>query len=361
MSIILREKLLKNKGKSLYLDIYHNGKRSYDFLGIIINKDDKPDKKKEKLDIANGIRSLKEIELLSKGTIHTPKHKKNVDFLKFYDIYLEEYKKKDVRMIRYSLEKFKAFLKKEEFISDANQTFIAADVGSKICEDYMEYLKSPDAGLKGETPHNYFSRFRKVLKAAAKVGLFKESPASGLVFKKSDDSQTLKKQVLFIDELRTLVKTDCGNDEVKRAFLFACQTGLGLAEIKKLKWANIDNLRLITTREKTSKKVNIKLSDNAIKLLGKRGKSDDFIFNIDISDTAINKDLKTWVERAEIDKKITFYCGRHTYAVMLLMNGANLKTVAEAMGQTNTQSTVKYLNYVDSLKDKATSELPDMF
>jgi site-specific recombinase XerD len=361
MSIKLREKLLKNKGKSLYLDIYHNGKRSYDFLGIIINKDDKPDKKNEKLDIANGIRSLKEIELLSKGTIHTPKHKKNVDFLKYYEAYIAEYDKRDIRMIKYSFEKFKDFLKKKKFISDANQTFIAADVGSKICEDYMEYLKSPDGGLKGETPHNYFSRFRKVLKAATKVGLFKESPASGLVFKKSDDSQTLKKQILFIDELRTLVKTDCGNDQVKRAFLFACQTGLGLAEIKKLKWANIDNLRLITAREKTGKEVNIKLSDNAIKLLGKRGKSDELIFNIGISDTAINKDLKTWLNRAEIDKKITFYCGRHTYAVMLLMNGANLKTVTQAMGQTNTQSTVRYLNYVDSLKDKATSELPDMF
>jgi len=361
MSIKLREKLLKDKGRSLYLDIYHNGKRSYDFLGIIINKVDKPEKKKEKLEIANGIRSLKEIELFSKGTIHTPKHKKNVDFIKYYEVYLNDYDKKDIRMIKYSFEKFKDFLRDKKYISNTNQTFVASEVNSSICEDFMAYLKSPKSKLKGETPHNYFARFRKVLRAAAKAGLFKDSPASGLVFKKSDDSQTLKKQVLFIDELRTLVKTDCGNDEVKRAFLFACQTGLGLAEIKKLKWANIDNLRLITTREKTSKKVNIKLSDNALKILGKKGKSDEFIFNIGISDTAINKDLKTWVNRAEIDKKISFYCGRHTYAVMLLMNGANLKTVAEAMGQSNTQSTVKYLNYVDSLKDHATSSLPEIY
>jgi integrase/recombinase XerD len=67
--------------------------------------------------------------------------------------------------------------------------------------------------------------------------------------------------------------------------------------------------------------------------------------------------LKNWIKKAEIEKNISFYCGRHTYAVNLLKNGANLKTVSDAMGHSNTRHTVKYLNYVDSLKDTATSNL----
>ncbi len=158
--------------------------------------------------------------------------------------------------------------------------------------------------------------------------------------------------------MRLLSNKPCGNDMVKRAFLFACHTGLGMAELRMLKWSNIDNGRLITNREKTTISINIKLSESALRMIGEKGKPDEPIFNLNISDQAISKNLKNWVKSAEIEKNISFYCGRHTYAVLLLMNGNNLKTLADAMGQTSTRHTLKYLNHVDSLKDQATSNLP---
>ena len=42
------------------------------------------------------------------------------------------------------------------------------------------------------------------------------------------------------------------------------------------------------------------------------------------------------------------------------MNGANLKSVADAMGHSTTKNTLKYLNHVERLKDEATSNLPDI-
>ena len=65
------------------------------------------------------------------------------------------------------------------------------------------------------------------------------------------------------------------------------------------------------------------------------------------------KDLK----RAGIDKKITYYCARHSYAVNLLRLSNNIKVVADAMGQTSTQHTAKYLNFIDAQKDEATGGL----
>jgi len=93
-----------------------------------------------------------------------------------------------------------------------------------------------------------------------------------------------------------------------------------------------------------------------LNLIGTPTKKTDLIFNLtsnsgkQISDNGINKCLGNWVK---IDKHITFYRTRHTFATQLLTYGANLKTVADALGHTNTRNTIKYLNYIDSLKDEA--------
>ncbi len=360
MSIKLRKRKLKSGGISLYLDIYQNGHRKYEFLPLTISKHDSPEKKKEKEKMANLIRSHREIDLVAKGIEYLPDHKKKVDFIEYYQSFLSNYDKKDKRMVRYSFEKFTDFLKSRN-LHNHKQPLKASTITNAVCEDFKEYLKSDKAGLTGETPQNYFARFKKVIKQATLNGLFNTNPTDGIIFQRGGNKPTLKKQVLTIHELKKLANTECGNNEVKRAFLFACFTGLGMAEIKKITWLNIDDEKLITRREKSGIAINIKLSISALTLLGKRGKADENVFDLAISDTAISKNLKHWVKKAEIDKSISFYCGRHTYAVLLLMNGANLKTCADAMAQTSTQHTIKYLNYVDSLKDEATSNLPNIF
>ncbi len=42
------------------------------------------------------------------------------------------------------------------------------------------------------------------------------------------------------------------------------------------------------------------------------------------------------------------------------MNGANLKTVADAMGHSSTKSTLKYLNIINKLQDEAIDNLPSI-
>lgn len=343
-SVTLREKK-GIRGISYYLDIYIDGKRTYEFLHKV-NKSDKNGKQKKEL--ANSIRSQREIDIMSKGSVFIPKHRRNIDFIAYYRHYLASYKKRDIRMIRYSMEKFIAYVNKESLPGN--------EVTEKLIEGFIQYLKA-DAGLKGETPQNYYARFKKVIKSALRENILHTNPIEKLQFKNSDDSTKLKKQVLTLDELKVLKNIQCGNAEIKRAFLFACSTGLGIAELRDLKWNNIQNGRLQTNRLKTGNEVNIQLSGTAIELLGDRGENNSDVFDLNYSDVNISRVLKNWIKKAGIEKKISFYCGRHTYAVNLLKNGANLKTVSDAMGHSNTRHTVKYLNYVDSLKDAATSNL----
>lgn len=357
MSVKLRERKL-SKGKiKYYLDIINDGDRFYEFLDVVILPSDSAIIKKEKKNIANLIRSNRELELITEGTNYTPNHIKNIKFSDFVDSFINSYTKKDIRMINASYTKF------TEFISKPHLKLI--EITPSIMNGFKDYLND-SAGLKGESPHNYFTRFKKILKEAERQGLIKKTPADGIRFKKNSNSDDLKKQVLTTEELQKLAKTECGNKELKKAFLFACYTGLGFAEIKKLKWLNVKNNRLITKREKTDKKVDIKLKESLIKILGERKKDSDYVFSFFsksgkiISDNAINKCLKNWVKRAKIDKHITFYSGRHTFATQLLTYGANLKTVADALGHSDTRNTIKYLNYIDSLKDKAVDNLPSL-
>ncbi|UMB52966.1 site-specific integrase [Lutibacter sp. A64] len=358
MFVNLRIRKQSKGSKKFFLDIKEDGKkRYYEFLDIKIYKSDSKEVVKDKKNLAELIRSNREIEILTETTNYVPKHLKDVSFFDFADDFIANYKKKDVRMVDASLKHFKDYLD--------NNDLKVTHITPTIMYGFKDYLID-DCNLSGETPHNYFTRFKKILKSAELKGLLINNPTKNIKFRKVIGDSVLKKQILTTDELGVLVKTKCGNEETKKAFLFACYTGLGLAEIKILTWKNVANGKLTTKREKTKQKVEIKLKDGLLKLIGEKQSKSTPIFNlknekgISLSTNAINKCIKNWVERAKIDKHITFYCARHTFACQLLQYGANLKTVADAMGHTSTKSTIKYLNYIENLKDEAIDNLPDI-
>lgn len=349
MGVKLKKRKLANGAERYFLVIWHNGIRSYEWL----HKVEKGDNKTEKKKLAETIRAQRALEIESEGTSFIPKHKKKVTISHYLETYLSNYKQRDIRTMSGTISKFLVYLNNPNLpISNLNKLQI---------EGYKNYLIN-ESGLSGETPYSYWRRFKKILIYAEKQNYVKESIYKHIRWdaKKNKTKSTLTKQVLTEEEICKLKETECGNPEVKKAFLFACYTGLGYAEFKKLTWEHIVNNRLIIDREKTKTEINIQLSDYAIELLGE--KSHGLMFNLKnkgkfLSDNAINKNLRNWMKRAKIDKNITFYCGRHTFAVRLLLNGANLKTVSDALGHTTPSHTIKYLNHVDNLKNNATSML----
>ncbi len=345
MSVKLRAKKLSDGRRSYYLDIFQDGKRNYEFLKIYSKQGD-PDFKEKKL-LVEKIRAKRELEIGSYEYGFIPRHRKNIDFIKFYEDFLAVYPGKDIRLVKYALEKFK--------IAIGKNNLPIKSLTSDVCEQYANFLKSPESGLRGETPYNYWTKFRKVIRKAIKEGIIIKNPTEDIIVRRT--TKQLKKNVLTTEELQLIAQTPCGNQEVKRAFLFACFTGLGAAEIRNLTWSKILNNKLKIYREKTGEQVINDLHPVAIQLLGRQGIPNEKIFSLP-TDTAVGKILKTWVKLAGIQKNISFYCGRHTFATQLLLNGANLKTVADCLGHTSTTHTVKYLNYVDALKTEAIGALP---
>jgi integrase/recombinase XerD len=220
MSVHLRKKENADNTVSLYLDIYHSGKRSYEFLkGLKILKPARTafdrQTNKQNLQLAEQIRVKRSQELEANDYNVTPNFKSKVDFISYFENFANKYPKKDKRVILAALYKFKEFLKET-----GRKSVSALEVDEALVFEFKEYLEST---LNGESPANYFSKFKRVLKQGARDKILQSNPASDVTIKKKEG---IKKDTLTIVEIQELVKTPSTNDQVKKAFIFSCYTGL---------------------------------------------------------------------------------------------------------------------------------------
>ena len=219
-----------------------------------------------------------------------------------------------------------------------------------------------DDGLNGETPYNYFAKFKKAIKKAVKDKIIIDNPSEGI---KNEKSEGLKKDILNAEEIQKLAQAYCGNAEVKRAFLFALNTGLRWVDLKALKYSSIDfaSSRLKIDQQKIkgkkSAQLNIDLNKTALKLIGKPQAKDVLVFDL-ISHTGGLRSLKQWVIKSGIDKHVTWHCARHSFAVNILSNGSDIKTTSSLLGHSGLRHTEKYLHVVSDLKKKAVNTLPEI-
>ena len=104
------------------------------------------------------------------------------------------------------------------------------------------------------------------------------------------------------------------------------------------------------------------MNDSLLRLIGLpggQGLMDQKIFRLPSYSTSL-KAIKKWVRLAGIDKHISWHCARHSFAVNILNNGANIKTVASLLGHSSLRHTEKYTRAIDSLKQQAIDSLPDL-
>lgn len=362
-NVILREKPISNGNKSLFLDIYSNGTRTKEYLKLYINANARTpierEANRETLQLAETIRTQRESELNHQVYGQIAPSSKKINFLDYYQAYIDKYTKADIRMIKASFVRFKDFLSLEypKYKNHIKPDQITKD----MIIDFVEYLESKS---KGEGALTFYKRFKKVIKYAVDHNVISKNPCTGVVCKV--DENALTKDILSIDEMKKLIATRYPeqNQETRRAFIFTLYTGIRFCDIIKLRYSNVDysNKILKFNQAKTKGKsstswVNIPLNETLLSLIGEKPEKDEFIFKLP-SQTMCLKALRHWVKKAGIDKHITWHGGRHSFAVNILNNGANIKTVASLLGHSGLKHTEKYTRAVDSLKEKAINSLP---
>lgn len=318
---------------------------------------------KETLELAKAIRAEREQELKKDRTGKRIFTAKSVNFLDYYQSYIDYYTKKDIRMIEISLNRFKDFLEQEYPIY--RNSIRPEQLTKDMMVAFVEYLQGRSVG---EGARSIYQRFKKVVNYAIEHDIMVKSPCSGVTCKVDD--QTLRKDVLSLDEIERLVSTtyEGQNDHIRRAFIFCLYTGMRFCDVVELRFRNIDysNKLLIFEQSKTkghssSSGVITPLNDGLLSLIGEMpsGGKDEYVFQLP-SHTMCLKALRRWTKRAGIEKHITWHCGRHSFAVNVLNNGANIKTVASLLGHSGLKHTEKYTRAVDSLKEAAINSLPEL-
>lgn len=354
----------KMAGKPKYKVIHRREKERLELY--LVNKPKTPEERSlnnETLRLAELIRAEREQQFLKDKHGYRLERKSEPDLLIFFDEYCHNYGKKDIRVIEESVRWFKDFLFSDRRYSQYSSGLKPSQLSPDIVRAFTEYLMKRS---KGDGAKTVFNRFKKIVKYAVDKNLIKRNPCEGIVIKA--DPNAIRKDILSEDEILNLLNTHYAqeNKEIRRAFSFCLYTGVRFCDVKALNYSDVDSANGVLTfeQDKThghslNSTVVIPLSDWLMSIIGEKRKDakDDLIFHLP-SHTMCLKALRHWTKEAGIDKHITWHCARHSFAMNVLREGNDIKTVSSLLGHSSIQMTEKYTRALDDLKLKAVNSLP---
>lgn len=364
MNVKIRKRLTSPEKSSLSLEITQNGTRTVEALRLFVynlpkNKLEQQENKKT-LELAERLRSEKLIQIQDKkfGTQRQDFSDKN--FLEYFAEKMEERRESSGNYGNWN--SALKYLKK-----CFGDKLPMSDVTIETCSKFRLFLENK-ARTKSNTPlsqnskYSYLNKLKACLKLAYKDRLINENVSEFIKGFKQGESN---REYLTFEEVQKLVETDCQYPVLKAAFLFSCLTGIRWSDIQNLTWVNLRysekrGYELSYRQQKTKGKEYLPISEQAVELLGKRGDNEDRIFKGLKYSAYMNVGLFRWMAKAEIHKKITFHCARHTHAVLLLENGTDIYTVSKMLGHRELKTTQIYAKIVDSKKIEAVRSIPKL-
>lgn len=366
----LRSRDISGDQQSLYLDIYLEGKRTYEYLHLYLlpetNRQNK-DKNRETMQLAEAIKSKRLVEIQN-GVYGFEKNElSKTPFLEYVRKYIQE---KDCAETTRT--DFNSILKHLEKYSNEKTTF--ADIDVNWVEGFKKYLtkasklNQKDCSEDGEektnllspnTRRTYIAKLLTMLRKAHKDKIIRYDIADEI---SNFDEEESERVFLTPDEVRLLAATDCSN-VTRRAFLFSCLTGLRMSDVMKLRWEQVSTVngftRITFSQHKTKGLMYQDINEQAVKYMGIRKRS-GLVFRGFVYSSYTSVYLQRWALSVGISKEITYHSSRHTFVLMLLDSGIDFYTVSKLVGHKSIQTTLRYSHILDSKKRQAVLSIPDI-
>lgn len=369
--IKIRYKALKSGNKSVYLDCYLNGKRSYEFLKLYLVPEVDEETKLANQETLKQAERLKNERLQELNTEDTAKNEvtneevddqlgntedntaptinsslvENRDFvtrdglllmdaLRIYEVCAEQRKcSSTLKIVKSTMDAVIAYKGADVLLHKVDKAY---------CMGFITYLKTSCVNKRGaKITNNTAEAFMHTISASlnmmVRIGFMRRNPFDLIEPNDKIIRETAPSTVLDDQELLDLIATPCPvarQPEVRMAFLLSCFCGITLKEVKSLTWGQVVKKDGQMVIDIPSKSITYLLSEEALKWLPKRkdAKNGDLVYQTLPSDTRIFGIVHEWANVAGIKKNVTFNSARQTFTTRLLKSCKDEYEVSERLG-----------------------------
>lgn len=345
MTVKLRKRKRSNNNYSLYLDIYQDGQRRTEYLGLYLTEDKITNKSTQQL--AENIRAKRQLEFQNESYGFASESKKKENFVLYFQKLVNS-RPADRSSWHCTFVKLKTFTK---------GSIAFQHITPEWLNNFKTFLLDEVAQT---TAYHYYSNIKYALNKAVKERIINSNPCILVENIKKPDVQ---REYLTLEEIKKLNATDYPFKEIKDAFIFSCFTGLRYSDVKNLKWENIKGDNIEYRQKKTKRVEYLPLSLVAQNILTKKRlnviEQNQLVFNLQ-SKSVFSNHIRSWVKKADIGKRVSFHTARHTFATLSLTQGVDLYTVSKLLGHKDISTTQIYAKIVDAKKVEAINKLPEL-
>ncbi len=307
----IRMKNLSGGSKSLYLDIYHKGKRSYEFLRLyLIPERSAFDRATNAATMrtALAIKAKRTLELINgRGGIKAPDC--NYSLQDWIEHMI------DAKKSQRSVSTIRLLKRLGRHVFIYKESVALSDIDREFCLGFAYYLLTAKAAnaektLMQATQFELLNALSIVLNEAVRAGLLPSNPMRMLNASERIKKPESSRAYLTPEEVKAIVDVSSDNimagDDVA-AFLFCCFCGLRYSDVSRLTWGNIIETEkgkvIVMTMKKTGRRVEVPLSEMAESFLPSASAApEESIFSFPAYGVTCRK-LKKIAEAAGIKKK----------------------------------------------------------
>ena len=348
------------------------------------NFKDTHDKKiNEFLDGGNKIITVAALRAILNGTFqqHKESEEGKVPFIPFVLQHNESlYKTNKIGIsvwdnVKCYMKKFDKYLRTMKRLNtNENNILYCRDINKKLIEDYIIWRKEVE-GNSPATINKSLSPIFKAIKECCIEGWISREDCERICNLYLDTegksyADSVEKECLNIEQLRMFKElTDKAKydrtREIADIFIFSCFTGLRVSDLISLKWSEVNMDENIISHKQyknhahKAKLLYIPLNDTSREILERwKDKHEEFVFGLlpsgyDLSNATdfkkvknaktrtINQSLRSIGDKMGLPFNLHIHLGRHTFAMMALNGGVNIKTTSSMLGHASTMVTEK--------------------
>ena len=264
------------------------------------------------------------------------------------------------------------------------------DINKKLIEDYIIWRKEVERNSPATINKSLSPIFKAIKECCIEGWISREDcericnlylDTEGKSYADSVEKECLNiEQLKMFKELTDKAKYD-RTREIADIFIFSCFTGLRVSDLISLKWSEVNMEENIISHKQyknhahKAKLLYIPLNDTSREILERwKDKHEEFVFGMlpsgyDLSNATdfkkvknaktrtINQSLRSIGDKMGLPFNLHIHIGRHTFAMMALNGGVNIKTTSSMLGHASTMVTEKV--YATLLPNTIAEEVGD--